>query len=71
MATTALTVNVGLIMSVLLVMLLLFIELSDSVYESIEKRVLRLRGLYGLLAANLLLIFIGLVLTRTAMIIQG
>ena len=69
--SSALTINVGLIMSVLLVLLLLFIELSDSVYGSIENRVPRLRGLYGLLTADLLLIFMGIVLTRTAMIIQG
>jgi len=63
--------NVGLVVSATLISLLLFLELSDPAYGGVGRRVLALRRRYGVLAAALLLIFAGIVLTKVVMVIVG
>jgi len=63
--------NVGLVMTLTLVLLLVFVEVTDPSYGKLAAWVTRLRRRYGLLATGLLLIFLGMVLTRVVMIIAG
>ena len=65
------SINIGLIASLTLVALLVFIELTNPVFGNFGQRLKGLRHRYSLLTANLLLVFFGLVLTRVVMIISG
>jgi len=65
------TINNGLIISIVLIALLVFMELTDPAYGNIRKKILSLRQRYGTLSASLLLIFFGIVLTKVVMIIAG
>jgi hypothetical protein len=65
------SVNIGLIASLTLVALLVFIELTNPAFGSLGQRLKGLRDRYSLLTANLLLVFIGLVLTRVVIIMSG
>ena len=62
-------VNVGLTLSICLIGILVFLELADPSYSGVGRRVRQLRSRYGFLAAILLLIFVGIVLTRIVMVI--
>ncbi len=62
-------INVGLVISIVLIVLLIFIEITDPSYGKLGRRVKQLRSKYGLLAGSLLMIFLGMVLTRIVMII--
>lgn len=64
-------VDVGLFLSVLLISLLVFIELTDKSYGKVGPTLTALRGRYGLLAANLLLVFFGIVATKVIFIVHG
>lgn len=64
-------INVGLMVSVILILLLVFIELTNPQFGNLGRRLSGLRDRYSLLTANLLLIFVGLVITRIVMIIAG
>jgi len=64
-------INVGLTVSIILILLLIFIELTNPRFGNLGRKVSALRGRYSLLTANLLLIFVGLVITRIVMIIAG
>jgi hypothetical protein len=64
-------INVGLAVSIILLVLLTFIELTNPRFGTLGRRLAGLRGRYSLLTANLLLIFMGLVITRIVMIIAG
>ena len=64
-------INVGLTVSIILLALLVFIELTNPGFSTLGKRLTGLRARYSLLTANLLLIFVGLVITRIVMIIAG
>lgn len=64
-------INVGLAVSIILLVLLTFIELTNPRFGTLGRRLSGLRGRYSLLTANLLLIFMGLVITRIVMIIAG
>jgi len=66
-----LSINIGLIASVTLVALLIFIELTNPVFGNFGLNLKKLRNRYSLLTANLLLVFVGLVLTRIVMIISA
>ncbi len=66
-----LSINIGLIASVTLVALLIFIELTNPVFGNFGLNLKKLRDRYSLLTANLLLVFVGLVLTRIVMIISA
>ena len=63
--------NAGIVISVTLISLLLFLEFTDHAYGGVGRRILALRGRYGVLAASLLLIFAGIILTKVVMIIVG
>ncbi|MCS7096333.1 MAG: hypothetical protein RMK50_04665 [Nitrososphaerota archaeon] len=65
------TINTGIIVSVILILLLVFIELTDPAYGKIGRKLAALRGRYGTLSASLLLIFTGIVLTKVVMIIAA
>jgi hypothetical protein len=65
------SVNVGLAASIILILLLIFIEMTNPSFGNLGAKVSGLRGRYSLLTANLLLVFAGLVLTRIVMIIAG
>ena len=62
-------INVELNVSISLIGLLIFLELTDPSYGKLGKRVTQLRGRYGLLAASLLLIFVGMVFTQIVMLL--
>ncbi len=64
-------INVGLAVSIILIVLLVFIELTNPQFGNLGRRLSGLRDRYSLLTANLLLIFMGLVITRIVMIIAG
>jgi hypothetical protein len=64
-------INVGLAVSIILLVLLTFIELTNPRFGTLGRRLSCLRDRYSLLTANLLLIFMGLVITRIVMIIAG
>jgi hypothetical protein len=64
-------INTGIIVSMTLILLLIFMELTDPAYGRIGRRILALRGRYGVLAISLLIIFAGIVLTKVVMIIVG
>jgi hypothetical protein len=64
-------INVGLAVSLILLVLLTFIELTNPRFGTLGRRLSGLRARYSLLTANLLLIFVGLVITRIVMIIAG
>jgi hypothetical protein len=64
-------INVGLVVSIILILLLIFIELTNPRFGNLGRRLTGLRDRYSLLTANLLLIFVGLVITRIVMIIAG
>jgi hypothetical protein len=64
-------INVGLAVSIILLVLLTFIELTNPRFGTLGRRLSGLRDRYSLLTANLLLIFMGLVITRIVMIIAG
>jgi len=66
-----LSINIGLIASVTLIALLIFIELTNPVFGNFGLNLKKLRDRYSLLTANLLLVFVGLVLTRIVMIISA
>jgi hypothetical protein len=70
-STLRLSINIGLIASVTLVALLIFIELTNPVFGNFGQKLKGLRHRYSLLTANLLLVFFGLVLTRVVMIFSG
>lgn len=63
--------EVGIFLSVLLIGLLVFVELTDKAYGKVSPRLTALRGRYGLLAANLLLVFAGIVVTKVILLIHG
>ena len=65
------SINIGLIASLTLVALLVFIELTNPAFGNLGQRLKGLRQRYTLLTANLLLVFLGLVLTRVVIIISG
>lgn len=65
------SVNIGLIASLTLVALLVFIELTNPAFGNLGQRLKGLRDRYSLLTANLLLVFLGLVLTRVVIIMSG
>jgi hypothetical protein len=65
------TINTGMIISVTLILLLIFMDLTDPAYGKVGKRILALRERYGILAISLLIIFAGIVLTKVVMIIAG
>jgi meiotically up-regulated gene 157 (Mug157) protein len=65
------SINNGLIISIVLIALLVFMELTDPAYGNIRKKILSLRQRYGTLSASLLLIFFGIVMTKVVMIIAG
>ncbi len=69
--TIRLSINIGLIASLTLIVLLVFIELTNPVFGNLGQKLKGLRNRYRLLTANLLLVFFGLVLTRVVMIISG
>ncbi len=64
-------INVGLMVSIILLVLLAFIELTNPRFGTYGRRLSGLRDRYSLLTANLLLVFMGLVITRIVMIIAG
>ena len=64
-------INVGLAVSIILLVLLIFIELTNPRFGTLGRRLSGLRARYSLLTVNLLLIFAGLVITRIVMIIAG
>ncbi|MBC7129990.1 hypothetical protein H5T51_02065 [Candidatus Bathyarchaeota archaeon] len=64
-------INPGIAVSITLILLLIFIELTDPAYGKIERRILALRERYGTLSASLLLIFTGIVLTKVVTIIAS
>ena len=57
--------------SLTLVALLVFIELTNPAFGNLGQRLKGLRDRYSLLTANLLLVFLGLVLTRVVIILSG
>jgi len=65
----AFPINVGLNVSISLIGLLIFLELTNPSYGKLGKIVTQLRGNYGLLATSLFLIFVGMVLTKIIMLI--
>ena len=65
------SVNIGLIASLTLVALLVFIELTNPAFGNLGQRLKGLRHRYSLLTANLLIVFLGLVLTRVVIIMSG
>ena len=65
------TINTGIIISITLILLLVFIELTDPAYGKIGRRIAALRMRYGTLSTILLLIFVGIVLTKVVMIIAS
>jgi len=65
----AFPINVGLNISISLIGLLIFLELTNQPYNTLGARVIQLRGRYKLLAASLLLIFVGMVLTQIIMLL--
>lgn len=65
----AFPINVGLNVSISLIGLLIFIELTNQPNNTLGTRVAQLRGRYKLLAASLLLIFVGMVLTQLIMLL--
>ncbi|MEM2815896.1 MAG: hypothetical protein QW056_04815 [Candidatus Bathyarchaeia archaeon] len=64
-------INTGIIVSIVLILLLVFIELTDPAYGKIGRKLSALRDRYGTLSASLLLIFAGIVLTKVVMIIAA
>ena len=70
-STVRWSINIGLIASITLVALLVFIELTNPGFSDLGPRLKGLRARYSLLTANLLLVFIGLVLTRIVIIIAA
>lgn len=62
-------VNVGLTLSITLIGLLIFLELTNPSYGRLGRRLTQLRSWYGLLAVSLFLVFAGTLLTRVVMII--
>lgn len=64
-------INTGIIVSITLILLLVFIELTDPAYGKIGRKIAALRDRYGTLSASLLLIFAGIVLTKVVMIIAA
>lgn len=70
-ATGQPAVNTGIIVSIVLILLLIFIELTDPAYGRIGRKLAALRVRYGTLSASLLLIFAGIVLTKVVMIIAA
>lgn len=62
-------INTGIIISITLIFLLIFIELTDPAYGKIGQKIAALRGRYTILSTALLLIFSGIVLTKVVMII--
>ena len=66
-----LSINIGLIASITLLALLVFVELTNPVFGNLGNKLKGLRHRYTLLSANLLLVFFGLVLTRVVMIFSG
>ncbi|MEM4521496.1 MAG: hypothetical protein QXF23_07225 [Candidatus Bathyarchaeia archaeon] len=68
-ATVQPAINTGVILSITLILLLIFIELTDPAYGKMGRRISALRGRYAALSTTLLLIFSGIVLTKIVMII--
>jgi len=64
-------INVGLTMSLTLIGLLIFLQLTDPSYGKYEERLKQLRSRYGLLAVSLLLVFLGIIFTRITVILFG
>jgi len=64
-------INPGIAVSITLILLLVFVELTDPAYGKIGRRLAALRERYGALSAILLIIFAGIVLTKVVMIIAG
>lgn len=64
-------INTGIVVSIVLILLLVFIELTDPAYGRIGRKLAALRGRYGTLSVSLLLIFAGIVLTKIVMIIAA
>jgi len=62
-------INVGLTLSVSLIGLLIFLQLTDPSYNRLGSRLKRARSKYGLLVVSLLLVFLGMFLTRVMMIL--
>jgi len=65
------SINIGLIASLTLVALLVFIELTNPAFGNLGQKMKGLRERYSLLTANLLIVFLGLVLTRVVIIMSG
>ena len=63
--------NVGLSLSVTLIGLLIFLELSDPAYGKVGKIILSLRRRYGWLTISLLVVFTAMIFTRVVMVIGG
>jgi hypothetical protein len=64
-------IQLGLTISLTLIGLLIFMELSDPSYGKIGTRLAAMRKPYGILSVSLLLVFGALVLTRVFLIISG
>ena len=64
-------VNAGFTISIILIGLLMFLEITDPSYGEVGKRIAPLRNKYGLLVISLLLIFAGMVLTKIVMLVGG
>ena len=63
--------NVGLIISIALIILLIYMELSEPLAGKRQSAVGNLRTRFGRLSSVLFIIFVGLVLTQIALIIGG
>jgi hypothetical protein len=61
--------NAGLAVSISLIGLLIFLELTDPSYGKLGRRLAMLRGKYGLLVVSLFLVFVGMIFTRIVMIL--
>jgi len=64
-------VNIGVTISVVLISLLIFHELTDPTYGGLGRRMTLLRVRYQPLILSLLMIFLGIVLTKIVTIIAG
>jgi len=62
-------INVGLTVSMTLMGLLIFLQLTDPSYTRLGSRLMRARSRYALLVVSLLLVFLGMFLTRVMMIL--
>lgn len=64
-------IGVGHMMSIVLIGLLMFLQITEPSYRGIGRRIALLRKKYGLLVVSLLFVFVGMVFTRVVLIIAG